>query len=210
MLVGKPAPYFKSVAVVNGVIQENFTLSRYRGNQYVLLFFYPKDFSYVCPTELLAFQRALPEFEHRRCAVVACSTDSEFCHWAWAHTPQEKGGIEGVSYPLVADHNKEIAELFDVLAGDRICTEGGECRTEGERVAYRALFLMDKDGIIRHMLVNDMPLGRSVEEALRMVDALQHVERYGELCPAGWRPGENGIPTPVRTAGSPGTEEDAD
>lgn len=186
MLVGKSAPYFKATAVVNGGIEEGFTLSRYKGKQYVLLFFYPKDFTLVCPTELWGFQRALPEFEARETAVVACSTDSEFSHLAWSHIPQDKGGIEGVSYPLISDINKEIAELFDVLAGDKVCDEEGFCRYIGERVAYRGLFLMDKSGIIRHMVVNDMPLGRSVKEALRMVDALQHWERHGEVCPLDW------------------------
>ncbi len=186
MLVGKSAPYFKATAVVNGGIEEGFTLSRYKGKQYVLLFFYPKDFTLVCPTELWGFQKALPEFEARETAVVACSTDSEFSHWAWVHMPQDKGGIEGVTYPLISDINKEIAELFDVLAGEKVCDEEGFCRYIGERVAYRGLFLLDKGGIIRHMVVNDMPLGRSVKEALRMVDALQHWERHGEVCPLDW------------------------
>lgn len=188
MLIGHKAPYFKATAVINGEIEPGFSLSRYLGKQYVLFFFYPKDFTLVCPTEIIGFQEALPEFEKRNTAVVACSTDSDFCHWAWANTPREKGGISGVTYPLVSDINKEIAENYDVLAGERICHEDGRCTVTGERVAYRALFLIDKEGIIRHLLVNDMPLGRSVAEALRMVDALQHVERYGEGCPLNWTP----------------------
>ncbi len=181
MLVGKKAPEFSVNAVVNGVIESEFSLERYLGEKYVLLFFYPKDFTFVCPTELIGFQRALGEFEKRDTAVVGCSTDSEFCHWAWANTPQTQGGIQGVTYPLLADINKEVAAAYDVLAED------------GDRVAYRGLFLIDKQGIIRHMLVNDMPLGRSIDEAIRMVDALQHFEQFGEVCPMGWHKGEEAM-----------------
>ena len=181
MLVGKQAPEFTANAVVNGVIENGFSLSRYRGSKYVLFFFYPKDFTFVCPTELIGFQNALAEFEARDVAVVGCSTDSEFCHWAWANTPREQGGIQGVTYPLVADINKDIASKFDVLAD------------EGDRVAYRGLFLIDREGIVRHMLVNDMPLGRSIEEAIRVVDALQHFEQFGEVCPMGWHKGQTAM-----------------
>ena len=177
MLVGKKAPEFVANAVVNGEIQNEFSLEQYLGKKYVLLFFYPKDFTFVCPTELIGFQNALGEFEKRNTAVVGCSTDSEFCHWAWANTPKEQGGIQGVTYPLVADINKSVAASYDVLAED------------GDRVAYRGLFLIDKEGIIRHMLVNDMPLGRSIDEAIRIVDALQHFEQFGEVCPMGWHKG---------------------
>lgn len=177
MLVGKKAPEFVANAVVNGEIQNEFSLEQYLGKKYVLLFFYPKDFTFVCPTELIGFQNALGEFEKRNTAVVGCSTDSEFCHWAWANTPKEQGGIQGVTYPLVADINKSVAASYDVLA------------EEGDRVAYRGLFLIDKEGIIRHMLVNDMPLGRSIDEAIRIVDALQHFEQFGEVCPMGWHKG---------------------
>lgn len=193
MLIGKQAPQFTASAVVNGVIESDFSLRRYLGSKYVLFFFYPKDFTFVCPTELIGFQNALSEFEARDTAVVGCSTDSEFCHWAWANTPREQGGIQGVEYPLVSDINKEIAEKFDVLAGDCTWDEAGNCTYEGERVAYRGLFLIDKQGIVRHMVVNDMPLGRSVEEALRMVDALQHFEQYGEVCPLGWQKGKDAM-----------------
>ncbi|MBR5894432.1 MAG: peroxiredoxin [Akkermansia sp.] len=181
MLVGKKAPEFTASAVVNGVIESDFSLEQYLGNKYVLLFFYPKDFTFVCPTELIGFQNALPEFEKRNTAVVGCSTDSEFCHWAWANTPRTQGGIQGVTYPLVADINKDIAAKFDVLA------------EEGDRVAYRGLFLIDKEGIVRHMLINDMPLGRSIDEAIRVVDALQHFEQFGEVCPMGWHKGETAM-----------------
>ena len=181
MLVGKKAPEFTASAVVNGVIESDFSLEQYLGKKYVLLFFYPKDFTFVCPTELIGFQNALGEFEKRDTAVVGCSTDSEFCHWAWANTPKEQGGIQGVTYPLVADINKEISAKFDVLAD------------EGDRVAYRGLFLIDREGIVRHMLVNDMPLGRSIEEAIRVVDALQHFEQFGEVCPMGWHKGQTAM-----------------
>ncbi len=197
MLVGKPAPDFTASAVVNGEIQQDFSLRPYRGDKYVVLFFYPKDFTFVCPTELLGFQAALPEFEKRNTALVGCSTDSEFCHWAWVNTPRERGGIQGVTYPLIADVNKEVATRYDVLAGE--CCKGGDGSScvVGELVAYRGLFLIDKEGIIRHMVVNDMPLGRSVDEALRMVDALQHFEQYGEVCPLGWHKGDDALhPTP--------------
>ncbi len=178
MLVGKKAPEFSASAVVNSEIVNDFSLEQYLGRQYVLLFFYPKDFTFVCPTELIGFQNALPEFEKRNTAVVGCSTDSEFCHWAWVNTPRNQGGIQGVTYPLVADINKEVAAKFDVLAD------------EGDRVAYRGLFLIDKEGVVRHQLINDMPLGRSIDEAIRIVDALQHFEQFGEVCPMGWHKGE--------------------
>ncbi len=190
MLVGKKAPDFTATAVVNGEIVNNFSLSQYKGRKYVVLFFYPKDFTFVCPTELIGFQDALPEFEKRGAAVVGCSTDSEFCHWAWVNTPREKGGIKGVAYPLVSDINKDISARYDVLAGECCEGEDGKPCTKGERVAYRGLFLIDKEGIVRHMLVNDMPLGRSIDEALRIVDALQHFEQYGEVCPLGWHKGD--------------------
>lgn len=190
MLVGKKAPDFTANAVVDGEIVNGFNLERYREGKYAILFFYPKDFTFVCPTELLGFQDALPEFAKRDTVIAGCSTDSEFCHWAWANTPREQGGIKGVSYPLVADINKTIARSYDVLAGEPCTDAEGNCGAKGEMVAYRGLFLIDKAGIVRHMLVNDMPLGRSIDEALRIVDALQHFEKYGEVCPLGWHKGE--------------------
>lgn len=190
MLIGKKAPQFTANAVVNGEIISNFSLYQYLGQKYVILFFYPKDFTFVCPTELIGFQAALGEFEKRDTVVVGCSTDSEFSHWAWCVTPRAQGGIEGVTYPLVADINKTISENYEVLAGERYVDEDGNIRVDGEQVAYRGLFLIDKEGIVRHMVINDMPLGRSVSEALRMVDALQHFEQYGEVCPLGWQKGD--------------------
>lgn len=193
MLIGKPAPLFTAQAVVNGAIVEKFSLADYIGKQYVVLFFYPKDFTFVCPTELLAFQHALSDFESRNVAVIGCSTDTEFSHWAWVNTPLNKGGIEGVTYPLVADTNKTISEDYDVLAGEYVEDEDGNVSIQGELIAYRGLFLIDKQGIVRHSVVNDFPLGRSVAETLRMVDALQHVEQYGEVCPMDWHKGEKAM-----------------
>jgi len=194
VLVGKKAPVFKATAVVNGEeFEENFSLEQYLGKKHVVLFFYPLDFTFVCPTEILAFQEKLAEFEKRNVAVVGCSIDSHFSHYAWLQTPKEKGGIQGVTYPLVADTAKTIATNYDVLAGEYSYNENGEMEFSGEAVAYRALFLIDKDGIVRHQLVNDLPLGRNVDEAIRMIDALQHFEEKGEVCPANWEQGKEAM-----------------
>ena len=194
VLVGKKAPTFTAQAVVNGKdIVEKFSLDDYLGKKHIILFFYPKDFTFVCPTELHAFQKALPEFEKRDVQVIACSTDTEFSHWAWLNTPKDQGGIQGVNYPIVADTNKTISADYDVLAGEYVETEDGDVVIEGEMVAYRGLFLIDKEGVVQHQVVNNMPLGRSVQEALRVVDALQHVEKFGEVCPADWHEGEDAM-----------------
>lgn len=193
VLVGKPAPAFSAKAVKGETIIENFSLDQYIGKKYVVFFFYPKDFTFVCPTELHRFQEELGEFEARNVAVVGCSTDSEFSHWAWLNTPREQGGIKGVNYPLVADINKTISEDYDVLAGHYEMDENEEVFVEGELVAYRGLFLIDKKGIVRHQVVNDMPLGRSIKECLRVVDALQHFEEHGEVCPMDWQKGDEGM-----------------
>ncbi len=194
VLVGKKAPVFETDAVVNGgEFVEKFSLKQYLGKQHVLFFFYPMDFTFVCPTEIIAFQKRIKEFEERGVAVVGCSTDSQFSHWAWLNTPQNKGGIEGVKFPLVADLDKTISANYDVLAGEYDYNEGGEMEFKGAPVAYRGLFLIDKEGVVRHQLVNDMPLGRSVDEALRMIDALQFFEENGEVCPADWRKGEKAM-----------------
>lgn len=193
VLVGKHAPDFNALAVVKGKITENFSLSQFRGKKYVVLFFYPKDFTFVCPTELIRFQESLAEFESRDTQVIGCSTDTEFSHWAWVNTPRAQGGIEGVSYPLVADTNKTIASAYDVLAGNLDVDVNGQLVAEGELVAYRGLFLIDRDGIVQHQIVNNMPLGRSIREALRMVDALQHFEQHGEVCPMDWNKGDTGM-----------------
>jgi len=195
VLVGKKAPLFYADAVINGSqFVEKFSLEQYIGKKYVIFFFYPMDFTFVCPTEILAFQEKLKEFEERNCAVVGCSVDSKYSHWAWLNTPKEKGGIQGVTFPLVSDFSKTISENYDVLAGYYDYDTEDEVSTfVGEPVAYRGLFLIDKQGIVRHQIVNDTPLGRNVEEALRMVDALQFYEEHGEVCPANWHKGEEGI-----------------
>lgn len=194
VLVGKKAPVFSATAVVNGgEIVEDFSLSQYVGNKYVVFYFYPEDFTFVCPTEILAFQEKLSEFEKRNVAVVGCSTDSANAHWTWLQTEKNKGGINGVTYPLVADLSKTIAENYDVLAGEYDINEVGEATFAGDPRAYRGLFLIDKDGVVRHQVVNDMPLGRNLEEVIRMVDALQFHEENGEVCPAGWNKGDKAM-----------------
>jgi len=194
VLVGKKAPLFEADAVVNGgEFVEKFSLEQYIGKKHVIFFFYPLDFTFVCPTEIIAFQDKMEEFEKRNVAVVGCSIDSNFSHWAWLNTPKEKGGIQGVKYPLVSDLSKTIAENYDVLAGEYDYDEDGNATFNGDPVAYRGLFLIDKQGVVRHQVVNDLPLGRSIDEALRMVDALQFNEENGEVCPANWHPGEDAV-----------------
>ena len=194
VLVGKKAPSFKAKAVINGgEIVENFSLDQYLGKKYVIFFFWPADFTFVCPTEVLAFQDKLAEFEKRNVAVVGCSVDSEFTHWAWLNTEKREGGIKGVTFPIVSDLSKTISENYDVLAGRYDIDDEGNAVFEGTPMAYRGLFFIDKDGIVRHQVVNDMPLGRSVEEALRIVDAWQHYEKHGEVCPADWKPGQEAL-----------------
>jgi len=194
VLVGKKAPNFKAPAVIKGgEIVQDFSLEQYLGKKYVIFYFYPADFTFVCPTEILAFQDKADEFEKRNVAVVGCSVDSEFSHWKWLQTQLNDGGIKGVKYPLVADQSKSISENYDVLAGEWDYNEDGEAHFKGVPQAYRGLFLIDKQGIVRHQLVNDMPLGRSVDEAIRMVDALQFFEENGEVCPANWHKGDKGL-----------------
>ena len=193
-LVGKKAPSFSANAVINGgEIVEGFSLEQYLGKKHVVFFFYPLDFTFVCPTELLAFQEKIKEFEERNVAVVGCSIDSEFSHWAWLNTELDKGGIKGVKYPIVADLSKTIAENYGVLAGEWDYNDDGDVSFEGAPVAYRGLFLIDKEGVVRHTVVNDLPLGRSVNEAIRMVDALQYFEENGEVCPANWEKGDEAM-----------------
>ncbi len=175
VLVTQAAPDFKATAVMpDGSFKNDFTLSSYKG-KYVLLFFYPLDFTFVCPTEIIAFSERVAEFEALGVQVIGCSIDSHFSHLAWRNTPRTQGGIGAVKYPLVADLNKQIARDYDVLL------DGG--------VALRGTFLIDKEGIVKHQVVNDLPLGRSVDEALRMVKALQYFEKNGEVCPADWKEG---------------------
>jgi peroxiredoxin (alkyl hydroperoxide reductase subunit C) len=194
VLVGKKAPVFRAKAVINGNdITEDFSLDQYLGNKYVVFFFYPADFTFVCPTELIAFQNKIAEFESRDTVLVAASTDSAFSHWKWLQTPLNDGGIKGVKYPIVADHDKTISMAYDVLAGAYIENAEGELVFGGSPEAYRGLFLIDKQGTVRHQVVNDMPLGRSVDEILRVIDALQFTEENGEVCPADWKKGEKAL-----------------
>lgn len=179
VLVGKAAPHFTAKAAVIDQVIDEFSLADLLG-KYVIFFFYPLDFTYVCPTELHAFQDSLSEFEKRNASVVGCSIDSWFSHLAWLNTPKSKGGIQGVEYPLVSDIHKSISRNFHVLK-------------EEDGIAYRGLFLIDKQGIVRHQVVNDLPLGRSVDEALRMLDALIFFEQHGEVCPANWKLGAKGM-----------------
>jgi peroxiredoxin (alkyl hydroperoxide reductase subunit C) len=180
VLVGKKAPDFTAPAVMpDGTINESFSLSDFK-EKYVVLFFYPLDFTFVCPTELIAFSRRIKEFEERGVQVIGCSVDSQFTHVAWRNTPVEDGGVGAIAYPLVADVKHEICRAYDVEFD-----EAG--------VAFRGSFLIDEAGIVRHQVVNDLPLGRNVDEMLRMVDALQFTEKYGEVCPAGWEKGEKGM-----------------
>ena len=193
-LVGKKAPVFKAPAVLNGnEIVKEFSLSQYEGKNYVVFFFYPKDFTFVCPTELHAFQAKLDEFKKRGCEVVACSTDTEESHWSWLQMPKNKGGREGVKYPVVADTAKTISTNYGVLAGDYEYDDNGHLVAKGPMVAYRGLFLIDKKGMIHHETVNNMPLGRNVDETLRMLDSLIHFEQYGEVCPANWSEGKSAM-----------------
>lgn len=190
-LVGKKAPSFKAAAVVNGgEIINDFSLDQYLGKHHVLFFFYPKDFTFVCPSELHAFQTVLGEFESRGVKVVACSTDTEESHWGWLQVPKNKGGIQGVTYPIVADTTKTISEAFGVLAGEYEYDEEGNLTASGPMIAYRGLYLINKEGMVMHQLINFFPLGRNVDEALRMVDALQYFEENGEVCPANWQKGD--------------------
>lgn len=180
VLVGKKAPEFTAAAVMaDGSINPRFSLTDYAG-KYVVLFFYPLDFTFVCPTELIAFSRRIQEFEERGVQVIGCSIDSQYTHVAWRNTPVAEGGIGPVAYPLVADVKHEICRSYDVEFD-----EAG--------VAFRGSFLIDCGGIVRHQVVNDLPLGRNVDEMLRMIDALQFTEKHGEVCPAGWNKGDKGM-----------------
>ncbi len=176
VLVGKKAPDFTATAVVNGDFKADFKLSDFRG-KYVLLFFYPLDFTFVCPTEMHAFQEKLDSFKKLNTEVIAVSIDSQFSHAAWLNQPKSEGGIKGVTYPIVSDINKSIARDFDVLL-------------PAEGVALRGAFLIDKQGTVQHQTVNSLPLGRNIDEFLRLVEALQFTEEHGEVCPANWEKGK--------------------
>lgn len=177
-LVTKKAPDFEAKAVMADNSFHQIRLSDYRG-KYVVLFFYPMDFTFVCPTEIITFNKRLSEFERRNAQVIGVSTDSEFSHLAWKKTPVEQGGIGDIRYPLVSDITKQISRDYGVLFD--------------EAVALRGLFLIDREGVVRHAVINDLALGRNIDEALRMLEALQFFEEHGEVCPAEWRPGQEAI-----------------
>lgn len=179
LLVTQPAPDFTATAVMpDNTFKEDFRLSDFRG-KYVILFFYPLNFTFVCPSEILAFDQAIQEFEDNNCQVIGVSIDSAYSHLAWKNTKVNDGGIGNIRYPLVADLDKSISRAYEVLLNSSI--------------ALRGLFLIDREGIVRHMVVNDLPLGRSVNEALRLLHALQFTEKYGEVCPANWQKGEEAM-----------------
>lgn len=193
-LVGKKAPSFNAPAVINGEeIVDAFSLDQYLGKKEVILFFYPKDFTYVCPTEIHAFQENLAKFEEKGVAVVGASTDTPEVHLAWLMTPKNQGGIEGVTYPLVADVAKTVAYNFGVLSGDWNYNEESELTYDGAGVAFRGTFFIDKEGIVRHENINDLPLGRNIDESLRIVDAWHHNLKFGEVCPANWEEGKDAM-----------------
>jgi peroxiredoxin (alkyl hydroperoxide reductase subunit C) len=180
MLVTKKAPDFTATAVLaDGSIVEDFNLYQNFGEKGTVLFFYPLDFTFVCPSEIIAFSHRIEEFKSRGINVIGCSVDSQFSHFAWRETPVEKGGIGRIDYPLVADLTKKIASDYDVLL------DGG--------VALRGSFLIDTDGTIRHAVINDLPLGRNIDEMLRMIDAMHFTNEHGEVCPAGWQKGQEGM-----------------
>jgi alkyl hydroperoxide reductase subunit AhpC len=177
--VTQPAPDFTADAVVNGEFK-TIKLSDYKG-KYVVLFFYPLDFTFVCPTEIIAFSDKIDEFRKRGAEVLGVSVDSKYCHLAWIKTPRADGGLGGLKYPLVSDLTKTISAEYGVLV------DGA--------VALRGTFLIDRNGVLRHALVNDLPLGRNIDETIRMIDALQFFEQHGEVCPANWKPGSMAIDT---------------
>ncbi|MET0004307.1 MAG: peroxiredoxin [Candidatus Thiodiazotropha sp.] len=181
VLVGREAPDFLAAAVLgDGTIIDEFDFRQRIKDKYAVLFFYPLDFTFVCPSELIAFDHRLGEFKKRNVEVVGCSIDSHYTHNAWRNTTVNDGGIGPVGYPLVADLNHAICKAYDV-------------ETPDGKVAYRGSFLIDKEGVVRHQVVNDLPLGRNIDEMLRMIDALQFNETHGEVCPAGWKEGDAGM-----------------
>ena len=180
MLVTKKAPDFTAPAVLgNNTIDNNFNLYKNMGKNGTVVFFYPKDFTFVCPSEIIAFDKRFKDFQERGINVIGVSCDNEFCHFAWKNTPINQGGIGNVQFPLVADLTKEIARGFDVLYS--------------EAVALRGSFLLDKDGTVRHAVINDLPLGRNIDEMIRMVDTMLFTNEHGEVCPAGWHKGDKGM-----------------
>ena len=178
-LVTRQAPDFTATAVMpDNSMKSDFKLSDYR-DKYVILFFYPLDFTFVCPSEIIAFDKALAAFKNKNCEIIGISIDSQYSHWAWKNTPINQGGIGNIQFPLVADLDKNISRNYGILL------DAG--------IALRGTFLIDREGVVRHVVVNDLPLGRNIEETLRMVDALQFYEKHGDVCPANWRAGEEAM-----------------
>lgn len=193
-LIGKHAPTFKAPAVTNGqTIVKDFSLKQFINQKEVLFFFYPKNFTFVCPTELVAFQEKLAAFESKGVAVVGCSTDTEETHLAWLNTPRSQGGIQGITYPIVADTSKTIATNYGVLGGTWMYDDQDNMVFQGTPVAYRGSFFIDKQGIVRHETINDLALGRNVDEMLRVIDMWHHTEKFGEVCPANWQEGQKAM-----------------
>ncbi len=179
-LILKEAPDFKATTVAGAKIDNSFTLSQYRDKKYVVLFFYPFDFTFVCPTEMHAFQEQLADFEARNVQVIGCSCDSQFSHSAWLNTPKVDGGIQGITYPIIADFDKSIAKAYEV-------------ENAANSAAFRGTFIIDKKGVIQVQLVHTNSIGRNVNEIVRMVDALQYAEEHGEVCPANWTKGQKAM-----------------
>jgi len=181
--IGKPAPDFEATAVVDGQFKK-VRLGDFKG-KYLVLFFYPLDFTFVCPTEIIAFSERSDEFRNLGCEVVGCSTDSEFSHFAWIQQPRKEGGLGEMKIPLIADPTHQIARDYGVLIED-------------QGVAFRGLFIIDGKGVLRQITINDLPVGRDVDEALRLVQAFQYTDKHGEVCPAGWKPGKPTIKPGVK------------
>ena len=190
-LVGKKAPSFTAPAVIYGdEIVEDFSIDQYIGKKYICFFFYPKDFTFVCPTEIHAFQEKIAEFEKRDCVVIGCSTDTENSHLAWLSIDKGKGGIKGVKFPIVADAAKTISMAYGVLGGQYGYNEDGDTIFEGAPIAFRGTFLINKEGIVMHEEINFFPIGRSIDEKIRTLDAIIHNDKFGEVCPANWSEGK--------------------
>jgi peroxiredoxin 2/4 len=188
VLVGKAAPEFTEDAAI-GQTTKKISLSDYKGKKYVILFFYPLDFTFVCPTEIHAFQEALKEFESRDAVVLGCSVDSKHSHMAWLRTSRNDGGIEGVTFPILADIHKRVSRAYDVL-------------DEEAGITYRASFVIDKNGVVQAQVVHHRPIGRNVEEVIRLLDALQYSEEHGEVCPAGWTKGKKAFKESLNEVGA--------
>ncbi|MGB1806904.1 MAG: peroxiredoxin [Flavobacteriaceae bacterium] len=196
-IVGKKFPDLKVNAMneMGDTIQVNVLEEAVKNNKKVLLFWYPKDFTYVCPTELHAFQQALPEFEKRNTIVIGASCDTAEVHFAWLNTPKDNGGIEGITYNLLADSNRNLSSLLGILdaTNERYDEETGVVMIDGDNVSYRATYILDEEGIVYHEGINNMPIGRNVNEYLRIIDAITHNQTHGEVCPANWEDGKDAM-----------------